>query len=114
MKPILEPMANPAMITPSITEWGSYSKIRRSLQVPGSLSSPLTRTYFGLGAVLGTKDHLSPVGKPAPPRPRRPEAFISLMMPSAPRAMALRAEVYPSSSTYLLMEVAPLPKREET
>src|SRR3954451_16181290 len=29
-------------------------------------------------------DHFSPVGNPAPPRPRRPEAFISLMMPSRP------------------------------
>ena len=27
-----------------------------------------------------------PVGKPAPPRPRRPEFFISSMMPSRPRA----------------------------
>jgi hypothetical protein len=32
---------------------------------------------------LGMNDHLSPVGKPAPPRPRRPEAFTSLMMPVA-------------------------------
>ena len=29
---------------------------------------------------FGTKDHFRPVGKPAPPRPRRPEAFIVLMI----------------------------------
>jgi len=51
-------------------------------------------------AVSATVFHLMPVGKPAPPRPRKPEAFISLMIHSwplsinffvlshAPRAMA--------------------------
>ena len=33
------------------------------------------------------KDHLRPVGKPAPPRPRRPEAFISLTIQSRPLSM---------------------------
>ncbi len=48
---------------------------------------------LGLGArLLGTKLHFMPVGKPAPPRPRRPEAFmVSMIQPgmaSRPWAMA--------------------------
>ena len=46
--------------------------MRRSLQVPGSLSSPLHRTYLGFADCLGTNDHFIPVEKPAPPRPRKP------------------------------------------
>ena len=72
MYPVFEPTASPAIITPSITACGSCSKISRSLQVPGSLSSPLHRTYFGLADCLGTNDHFIPVLKPAPPRPRKP------------------------------------------
>ena len=74
------------MMVPSMTACGSCRKIRWSLQVPGSLSSPLTRTYFGLADCLGTNDHFMPVGKPAPPRPRRLEAFISSMIHSGPCA----------------------------
>ena len=35
---------------------------------------------------LGMNDHLRPVGKPAPPRPRRSDFLISSMMASRPRA----------------------------
>ncbi len=51
----------------------------RSWQVPGSLSSELQTMYFCIGALRGMNDHLRPVGKPAPPRPRRPEAFTASM-----------------------------------
>ena len=35
--------------------------------------------YFCIGALRGMNDHFRPVGKPAPPRPRRPEAFTASM-----------------------------------
>jgi len=72
MKPVFAPMASPAIIAPSMTACGSSRKMRWSLHVPGSLSSPFTSTYFGLAEVFGTKLHFMPVGKPAPPRPRSP------------------------------------------
>ena len=63
MKPIFAPIARPAMIVPSMMECGSCRKMRWSLQVPGSDSSPLTSTYFGCWLCLGTNDHFSPVGE---------------------------------------------------
>jgi len=54
----------------------------RSWQVPGSLSSELQTTYFCTGALRGMKDHLRPVGKPAPPRPRSPDALTASMTSS--------------------------------
>ena len=48
---------------PSINWCGSFSISRRSLQVPGSLSSAFTTMYFGLGEVRGTKLHFMPGGK---------------------------------------------------
>ena len=85
-------MARPAIIAPSMIACGSSRKRTWSLQVPGSLSSPFTSTYFGLGEVLGTNSTSCPVGKPAPPRPRSPLAFmVSMIHPgiaSGPCAMA--------------------------
>ena len=53
--------------------------ISRSLNVPGSDSSAFTATYVGFGLSLGMKLALRPVGKNAPPRPRRFDAVSSSM-----------------------------------
>ena len=58
------------------------------MNAPGSPSSALQITYFLSPLALRAKPHLTPVGKPAPPRPRRPEAFISSMTASEPMATA--------------------------
>src|SRR3954447_15086387 len=48
------------------------------------------------------KPHFMPVGKPAPPRPRRPESFMSWISSSGCAPNALRRAVYPSSRSYTL------------
>ena len=48
----------------------------RSLYVPGSDSSPFTTRYRG-HTFAGGKPHLTPAGKPAPPRPSRLAVFTS-------------------------------------
>ena len=64
-----------------------------SLQVPGSDSSALTTRYFGFGLSCGMKPHFMPVGKPAPPRPRRPESLTCSMIAAGswPSALLQRA-----------------------
>ena len=49
----------------------------RSLNVPGSPSSELQTTYLSPANCCGMKLHLSPVGNPAPPRPRSELFFTS-------------------------------------
>src|SRR5882724_10401060 len=43
--------------------------MKRSLMVPGSLSSALQTTYFTGSACLRTRSHFMLVGNPAPPMP---------------------------------------------
>jgi hypothetical protein len=99
-KPWWAPMAYPAMAIASMTLWGSPSRTDRSMKAPGSPSSALQRTYFTSPGVFRAKAHFRPVGKPPPPRPRRPEAFTSSTTCSGViRVRAFARAAYPSRAT---------------
>ena len=60
----------------------------RSLKVPGSPSSALQMMYFWSAFSAAQKFHFMPVGKPAPPRPLRPDAETVSMMSGRDMASA--------------------------
>src|ERR1035438_7520867 len=62
--PWVAPTACAAMAKPSSTRCGSLSSTRRSMNAPGSPSSPLQMTYFTGSALARPTFHLVPVGKP--------------------------------------------------
>src|SRR6266550_681645 len=70
--------------------------IVRSLNVPGSPSAPLTTTVVGkTGERFSTMvRHLRPVGNPAPPLPRRPEASTSSRIAVAWRFLLVAAALF--------------------
>jgi hypothetical protein len=82
------PTATQAMVMPSIRTKGSPSMIMRSAKVPESPSSALQTMYFCCGGVSATVRHLIPVGKPAPPRPRKPEVMTSSTIALGPAEIA--------------------------
>ena len=65
------------MSMPSSTACGSPSMTEPSMNAPGSPSSPLQMMYFVSPGEAAANFHFMPVGKPAPPRPRRPESSTS-------------------------------------
>src|SRR5690349_12898442 len=89
------------MITPSTSVCGLAIISGTSLQVPGSDSSALTTRYFGFGLSCGMNDHFMPVGKPAPPRPRRPESFTAAITSSCDIVSAFFRPAYPPRSSYV-------------
>ena len=91
----LAPIAQAPMMIPSSTSKGPRSMIMRSLNEPGSDSSPFTTITFMRSFVFGMKLHFSPVAKPAPPRPRRPDAFTISTTCSGVCASALRSPAKP-------------------
>ena len=62
---------------PSMSMCGLLVMSSRSLNVPGSDSSALQTRYLSI-VPLGMNDAFLPIEKPAPPRPRRPDATSSV------------------------------------
>src|SRR4029078_10839136 len=89
MNALFARIANELMITPSTSTWGLAIISGMSLQGTGSGSSAFTTRDFGLGLSCGMNDHFMRVGKPAPPRPRRPDSLTASMIApgSMPRAV---------------------------
>jgi hypothetical protein len=79
---LVAPVAMPAITMPSISTKGSPSMIMRSANVPESPSSALQTMYFCGPSASSTVFHLMPVGKPAPPRPRKPDSVTWATMAS--------------------------------
>src|SRR5690242_3868041 len=102
MNTFCEPIACAVIRQPSISRCGLRIMISRSLKVPGSDSSALTHRYVGLPVPFARKLALRPIGKPAPPRPRRFDARSSSTTASGfiPRAFASAS--YPPIAWYSL------------
>ncbi len=69
----------------------------RSLNVPGSDSSALQIKYTGFVFAGAIKPHFTPVGNPAPPRPRNPLAFTSAVIAAGSIPTAFFSISYPPS-----------------
>src|SRR6478735_236328 len=76
--------------------------IIRSLNVPGSPSAAFTTTGTGLPAGTDPRTvlHFEPVGNPAPPRPRSPEAATSSISASGSTLRAAARPLPPPFATY--------------
>ena len=77
MNPSEAPMPSAATVIPSQTRSACEVSSSLSLNVPGSPSSALQTTTRGCAAMLLQLSHLTPVVKPAPPRPSRLARLIS-------------------------------------
>ena len=94
-------MARPAIAMASITLCGSPSRTLRSMKAPGSPSSALQSTYFLSPRAFRQNSHFSPVGNPAPPRPRRPDRLTTSITSSGSSSKrTLASASYPSRAMY--------------
>ena len=89
MNTLSEPMPCAVIRQPSSKRCGVMRSTSRSLNAPGSDSSALMTRYVGLPVSFARSDALRPIGKPAPPRPRRVAALISSMTACGSSARAL-------------------------
>ena len=74
--------------------------IMRSEKVPESPSSALQTMYFCAAGVDITVFHLMPVGKPAPPRPRKPESVTAWTMAAGVISSAFFRPFRPPCASY--------------
>ena len=90
-----------AMTAPSTMRYGLRRSSARSLNDPGSPSEALTTTDGRAAgdSLPATAAHLRPVGKPAPPRPRRPEAMSSSTVAAGPSLRAASRPFPPPAPT---------------
>ena len=109
------PTAKAESARPSSTPCGSRSSSTRSMNEPGSPSSPFATTNFsGPGAAAAAR-HLAAVGKPLPPRPRSPEPSTSASTASGPRARARSTTAQaPSARAFASGEKSPRAMRRVT
>ena len=102
--PLDAPVANPAMMQPSMSVKGSDSRIVLSLKAPGSPSSALHRMYFSEAGLPARNPHFTPVGNAAPPRPRSPESLTSWSTRSGSSSQTARSNpAKPPRATYWSM-----------
>src|ERR671919_761179 len=88
------------MRQPSMSRCGVKRITSRSLKAPGSDSSALITRYVGLPVPLARSEALRPVGKPAPPRPRRFAVVIASTIACGSIARACASAAYPPTSRY--------------
>ena len=93
------PTAPAAIRAPSMIRYGLRTIRVRSLKLPGSPSAPLTTTVPARSALAATVRHFVPVGNPAPPRPRSPDASSSSIVAVGPRARAASSPAPPPAAT---------------
>src|SRR5579871_3681587 len=100
MNTSVDSIARAAIRQPSINRCGTRAITSRSLNAPGSDSSALTTRYFGFELPRSISDALRPIGKPAPPRPRRFASSRSSISFSGLSLRAFGTPAYPPIAWY--------------